>query len=309
VEGDFGLDLPAAFFLPLRMPARVQGETHPALQNALVERALSRLMPLFGPTDARRARLQHRREAVAKHGGERTDRHVRIAEHGRFAEAEKIASPNLETLRRVYGENDLWTIVSERTLATLYRAQGRYKDAERIFAELLDHLRRGQSPGGVDLAVTTTNLGVVYFDEGEEGPAESTLTDALALDRNVHPDERVTRTCLTALARLRLKQQRFAEAESLLREAMNGTGNQNAEIWDTFDRQSLLGASLLGQDKFAEAEPLLIAGYEGLKKLNPAISVEANLPQAGDRLVQLYAAWEKPGNADEWRRRLKAPPQ
>lgn len=228
---------------------------------------------------------------------------------GRFTEAERIASPNLETLRRVYGDNDPWTIVSERTLATLYRAQGRYKDAERIFAELLDHLRRGQSPGGVDLAVTTTNLGVVYFDEGEEGPAESTLTDALALDRNVHPDERVTRTCLTALARLRLKQQRFAEAESLLREAMNGTGNQNLQIWDTFDRQSLLGASLLGQGKYSDAEPLLIAGYEGLKKLSPAISADANLPAAGERLVNLYTAWGKPGQIDEWRRKLGSTPR
>ena len=75
------------------------------------------------------------------------------------------------------------------------------------------------------------------------------------------------------------------------------------------DRQSLLGASLLGQGKFAEAEPLLIAGYEGLKKLSPAISVDANLPQAGERIVQLYAAWEKPTKADEWRRQLEPAPK
>jgi tetratricopeptide (TPR) repeat protein/tRNA A-37 threonylcarbamoyl transferase component Bud32 len=228
---------------------------------------------------------------------------------GRFAEAEKIASPNLETLRRVYGENDSWTIVSERTLATLYRAQGRYKDAERIFTELLDHLRRSQSPGEVDLAVTTTNLGVVYLDEGRDGLAETTLTEALALDHKAHPDERVTRTCLTALGRLRLAQHRYAEAESLLREAMSGKGNQNLQLWDTFDRQSLLGASLMGQGKYAEAEPLLIAGYEGLKKLSPAISVDANLPQAGDRLVQLYAAWRKPAQAEDWRRQLGSAPK
>jgi len=72
----------------------------------------------------------------------------------------------------------------------------------------------------------------------------------------------------------------------------------------SYDRQSLLGASLMGQGKYAEAEPLLIAGYKGLKKLSPAIAVEANLPEAGQRLVRLYTAWGKPDQADEWRRKL-----
>jgi hypothetical protein len=36
-----------------------------------------------------------------------------------------------------------------------------------------------------------------------------------------------------------------------------------------------------------------------LKKLSPAISVDANLPETGERLVRLYSAWEsrtKPAN-------------
>jgi len=114
----------------------------------------------------------------------------------------------------------------------------------------------------------------------------------------------VTRTCLTALGCLRLMQLRYAEAESLLREAMSGTGNQNLQLWDTFDRQSLLGASLLGQGKYAEAEPLLIAGYEGLKKLSPAIAADVNLSRAGMSLVRLYSAWGKPEKAGEWRLKL-----
>jgi len=151
---------------------------------------------------------------------------------------------------------------------------------------------------------------VLYQDEGKNDLAEQTLTEALALDRKrLQPGELATRTCLTALARLRLTQRKYAEAESLLREAMNGSGNQNTQIWDTFDRQSLLGATLMAQGKYAEAEPLLLSGYEGLQKQSPAISVDANLPEAGQRLVQLYTAWEKPAQADEWRLRLKAPTQ
>lgn len=77
---------------------------------------------------------------------------------------------------------------------------------------------------------------------------------------------------------MRLNQRRDAEAEKLLREAIEITSEHGHPIWDRFDGQSLLGAALLGQGKYAEAEPLLISGFEGLQKLSPTISVEVNLP-------------------------------
>jgi len=229
---------------------------------------------------------------------------------GGFAEAEPLAVKNQETFKRLYGEDNQWTITSAKALGLIYDAEGRFKEAEPILLKVLEDTRRVQGAEHLNVATATTYLGVLYQDEGKNDLAEQTLTAALALDRKrLQPGELATRTCLTAMARLRLTQRKYAEAESLLREAISGTGNQNAETWDTFDRQSLLGASLLGQGKFAEAEPLLISGYEGLKKLSPAISVDANLPQAGNRLVQLYAAWEKPGKADEWRRQPEPAPQ
>ena len=225
---------------------------------------------------------------------------------GEFAEAEPLAVKNQETLKRVFGEDNQWTITSAKTLGLIYDAEGRYKEAEPILLKVLEDTRRVQGAEHLNVATATTYLGVLYQDEGKNDLAEQTLTEALALDRKrLQPGELATRTCLTALARLRLTQRKYAEAESLLRESMNGTGNQNTQIWDTFDRQSLLGASLLGQGKYAEAEPLLLSGYEGLLKQSPAISVDANLPQAGEMLVQLYAAWGKPDKADEWRQKLE----
>jgi serine/threonine protein kinase len=226
---------------------------------------------------------------------------------GGFAEAEPLAVKNQETLKRVFGEDNQWTITSAKALGLIYDAEGRFKEAEPILLKVLEDTRRVQGAEHLNVATATTYLGVLYQDEGKNDLAEQTLAAALALDRKrLQPGELATRTCLTALARLRLTQRKYTEAESLLREAMDGPGNQNAQIWDTFDRQSLLGASLMGQGKYADAEPLLLSGYEGLQKQSPAISVDANLPEAGQRLVQLYTAWEKPDKADEWRRRLKA---
>ena len=226
---------------------------------------------------------------------------------GGFAEAEPLAVKNHETLKRVFGEDNQWTITSAKALGLIYDAVGKFREAEPILLKVLEDTRRVQGAEHLNVATATTYLGVLYQDEGKNDLAEQTLTEALALDRKrLQPGELATRTCLTALARLRLTQRKYAEAESLLREAMNGSGNQNTQIWDTFDRQSLLGASQLGQSRFAEAEPLLLSGYEGLQKQSPAISVDADLPEAGRRLVQLYTAWGKPGKADEWRRQLQA---
>jgi tetratricopeptide (TPR) repeat protein len=229
---------------------------------------------------------------------------------GRFAEAEPLAVNNQETFKRVFGADNQWTINSAKSLGLIYCAEGRFKEAEPILLKVLEDTRRVQGAEHLNVAAATTYLGVLYQDEGKNDLAEQTLTAALALDRKrLQPGELATRSCLTALARLRLTQRKYAEAESLLREAMNGTGNQNTQVWDTFDRQSLLGASLIGQGKYTEAEPLLLSGYEGLLKQSPAISVDANLPEAGERLVQLYAAWGKPDKADEWRRKLGSTPK
>jgi hypothetical protein len=83
--------------------------------------------------------------------------------------------------------------------------------------------------------------------------------------------------------------------------AKRGSWTVGRRICDNFAQ------SLRGQGKYAEAEPLLISGYEGLQKLSPAISAEANFPEAGQRLMRLYTAWGKPEKAAEWRQRLERP--
>ena len=69
--------------------------------------------------------------------------------------------------------------------------------------------------------------------------------------------------------------------------------------------------ALLGQKRYAEAEPLLVAGYEGMGRQLPKIPprFRGRLPEAADRLVDLYAAWGKPDEAARWRaERAKYPP-
>jgi hypothetical protein len=80
---------------------------------------------------------------------------------------------------------------------------------------------------------------------------------------------------------------------------------QIPDNWLTFNTQSLLGGALLGQKKYAEAEPLLVKGYEGLKTREKTIPKhsggELRIPEALDRLIELYSAINKPVEAKKWR--------
>ena len=224
---------------------------------------------------------------------------------GKFGEAERLLRQYLSLAPRINGPDHPETLSALNSLGTVYRCQGRYPQAERLIAKALEADRRTLGQEHPQTLVATTAMAILREDQGREVEAEPLLVKALATDRRVLSSADLsTRTCMTALARLRLKQDRHSEAGVLLREALaNGAG---PNLWDRFDRQSLLGASLLGQSQYAEAEPLLLAGYEGLRKLSPAISVDANLTEAGQRLIRLYAAWGKPEAAAEWRQKLQA---
>src|SRR5262249_2359444 len=103
-----------------------------------------------------------------------------------------------------------------------------------------------------------------------------------------------------------LKQQNYVDAEPFLRECLKIREHKGRDEWTTFNTQSLLGASLVGQKKYIESESLLLAGYEGLKQREEKIPPQGKvrLIEALERVVQLYDAWGKKDKADEWRRKV-----
>src|SRR5262249_1544121 len=89
-----------------------------------------------------------------------------------------------------------------------------------------------------------------------------------------------------------------------LRERLSPAG------WATFETQSVLGEALFGQKQFADAEPLLLKGYEGMKAREKTIPSQAGsrIPEALDRLIDLYTALDKPDEVKQyWTERKKYP--
>ncbi|HMO36467.1 MAG TPA: hypothetical protein PKA06_10535 [Gemmatales bacterium] len=100
-------------------------------------------------------------------------------------------------------------------------------------------------------------------------------------------------------------------APFLDRECLAIREKKEPEAWTTFNTMSMLGRALLGQKKYAEAEPLLVKGYDRLKAREETIPPQAStrIPEALDRLIELYTATNKPVEAKKYQElRAKYPP-
>lgn len=98
-----------------------------------------------------------------------------------------------------------------------------------------------------------------------------------------------------------------AQAEPLLRECLAIREKTLPDLWVTFNTKSMLGGALLGQKKYAHAEPLLLQGYQGMKereKTIPTLGMD-RLPEAVDRLVQLYTEIAKKDELAKWQAELQ----
>ncbi len=140
-------------------------------------------------------------------------------------------------------------------------------------------------------------------------PSLASLLPQLPEARKALPKDSPQLAGLLALIDLGLlEQKKWTEAEPLLRECLAIRQQTQPDVWSTFNTKSLLGGALLGQQKYADAEPLLLAGYEGLKQREQTIPEQGKirLPEAVERLVQLYEATGKTDEAAKWRKELEA---
>jgi tetratricopeptide (TPR) repeat protein len=113
---------------------------------------------------------------------------------------------------------------------------------------------------------------------------------------------------LASFGRLLLEVKAWDEAEPLIRESLATREAEAPDDWLTFNARAMLGGVLLGKGKLAEAEPLLLEGYRGMKAREAAIPPQGTMriPEALERLVQLYEATGNETEAATWRAELEA---
>jgi tetratricopeptide (TPR) repeat protein len=162
-------------------------------------------------------------------------------------------------------------------------------------------------PDHPDTLDSRNGLAAAYESLGRWADAEALQRDALARRRKAEEsDSLLLAGDLAGLGRNLLNQERWSEADTLLREAAAIQTQATPDDWARYDAMSLLGGSLLGQGRYAEAERLLVPGYERMKALESRIPVpeRSRLREAAERVVRLFEAWGQPDQAAAWKAKL-----
>jgi tetratricopeptide (TPR) repeat protein len=185
-------------------------------------------------------------------------------------------------------------------LAMLLESRGNWDGAIAVFKEFLrlDPMDARAHVG----------LGYALAGKGQVGEALACYKKAVELAREALPqDSPLVAVYFAETSTKLLLQQKWAEAELLLRECLALREKVQPHPLDTFDPKSMLGVALLGQKKYAEAERLLLADYEGMKKREATMAAaKARLLEAALRLVQLYEALGKKDEAARWQKEREA---
>jgi hypothetical protein len=168
--------------------------------------------------------------------------------------------------------------------------------------------RAGDRPDALAASAwVAPELAATYQALGRWAQAEPLLRDLLARQRKAAPpDSPALAATIAQLGMTLLQQRKWSDAEAILRECLKIREAKVPDDWSRFNTMSQLGGSLLGQGRYGEAEPLIVQGYEGMKAREAKIPPPGRprLPEAADRLVALYKAWDKPEQAARWRAKL-----
>ncbi len=144
-------------------------------------------------------------------------------------------------------------------------------------------------------------LAAGLVDAGDFKEAESFYLKALGQQRAMlppdHPDVAPT---LAGLGSLRLRQEKYTEAEALLRESIAVREKADPDLPVADEAKSLLGETLARQGKYEEAEPLLLSAYDRIKRDKEAPVHRKR--RARLRIVDLYERWGKKELAAKYQR-------
>lgn len=219
-----------------------------------------------------------------------------LYEMGDAGGAESFLRQALALRRKIFEADNPDVAASLSNLALVRRAEGDATEAESLQREALAIRVKVLGSEHRDVAESLSGLADALSDEHRIDEARARYQDALKIRGKVlppnHPDLAET---LLGLGVLLTNEGDAKGAEPLLREALEI--REKAYLpgnWHTAEAQSALGACLTGLKRYEVAEPLLLQAYASLKARDPGAMASR---QALERVVRLYEAWDRPGDA------------
>ena len=247
------------------------GEHHPRVAESLQD--LARLEHFLGRLDE--AEALHR-QALELEIGVHGEKHKTVADGknslalvvgdlGRNAEAVELLREAIEITHQLSGKTTEYAAMVSN-LAVHLTSLNQFEEAEALFLEALKirtHFLGDRHPY---VGQTFLTLGRVYQRQGQLDRAENHFVRAAAIAQNLPPGHRAIAYPSLALANLQLERGKGAEAENLLRQALEELPRSHAPGHSRIAMATAyLGRSLQMQGRLEEAEGCLLQALELLE--------------------------------------------
>lgn len=267
-----------------------RGEFEPATSIFQVALALARSAPL--PAEART-------RAAA-------DLAFALTSLGRYGEALPLYSESVEQARVAFGPTSVEVANRLSPYASALWFAGQRTEALATYEQAIALRLATQGAEHPDYAWTVANYADSLIVTGQYEKAEPLAREVLALRgktlNDAHP---MVPFAMALLGRTLGPLGRLDEAERWLRQSY-GLRQRSlpAGHWLLASSRSVLGAHFTLAKRFRESETLLLdAERELVSKLGNDSPIVADTRR---RLVDLYVAWQRAGDADVWRGKLPA---
>ena len=144
-------------------------------------------------------------------------------EQGRYEQAESLYVETMESLRLVFGNEHVWTLLCMYGLARLYTVQDQYEKAEDLYTEILEIAPRQLGEEHPDTLGYMNGYAVLLTKQKRYDEAEPLFKKALDVrKRQLGEDHPATLETKNDLAILYKVQGHYDKAEQLLLEAIEG---------------------------------------------------------------------------------------
>jgi tetratricopeptide (TPR) repeat protein len=185
-----------------------------------------------------------------------------LQDQGRYDEAEKLYRQALEGRRKKLGDMHLDTAQSMNCLAMVLQAKARYGEGQRVHRQMFEGMQGMDTERLADTILSSDSVSLIQYNE-----AQTLYRLALKAKRQELGDEHPhTLTSMSNLAAALLDQEKYDEAEVLIRRVVKGRQQLGEEHPDRLTALDILARVLGAQHKFEEAEVNSRQALEGRTK-------------------------------------------